>query len=452
MASIVPKVKKTKNASKNTTEKSKDNEAGSQSSTKKAEGEKTPSNTPSWIYVSTKNLKSKCKNDKDAIEKCDPKSEPNPEHIVDKEKLKKSKNNLGVFEKLTKSKNSNSRPEWMNTNCNFLEFKPSRFSKNLDKEFKNQKNELLQKVDVEKALTNEVTKVIEKKATEIIAKKAAGKVLMKTATLLTGPFAIVLNVGMLIYDGYDAKKTYDEIASQAKEQFKKIDELRKEISEIKQKLADFEKIWADKNNRQSLLSDAMYAKAESNGCLRARRCMLVPYEETTYFNDTSSKKAPADAVNESEGGDEEEKIGKGQHVKTKGSGPHTGKGCCPGQTGHHVMPQSMFKNCPDYNKFAAPTICVEGSTQYHGSHGMAHANLAKTMRTHEKTNGAPIKNTLKDRETAYEIAASAVKLLFPYCDKDCIIGQLKAYHKKLNCEWEYNSGLPDGKSVGAGQI
>lgn len=187
----------------------------------------------------------------------------------------------------------------------------------------------------------------------------------------------------------------------------------------------------------------MYAKAESNGCLRARRCMLVPYEETTYFNNASSKKESADALNESEGGDEEEKIGKGQHVKTKGSGPHTGKGCCPGQTGHHVMPQSMFKNCPDYNKFAVPTICVEGSTQFHGSHGMAHANLSRTMRKHEKSNGVPINNTSKDRNAAYEIAAEAIKLLFPYCDKDCLIEQLKAYHKKLNCEWEYNSGLPD---------
>jgi hypothetical protein len=78
------------------------------------------------------------------------------------------------------------------------------------------------------------------------------------------------------------------------------------------------------------------ATADANGskCVKAMRCFLRPYKPTR-------KKA----------------------------------GCCPGQTPHHIPPQSMMKGVKGYSKNEALCVCLEGASQHVGSHGENHAAL-----------------------------------------------------------------------------
>jgi hypothetical protein len=77
------------------------------------------------------------------------------------------------------------------------------------------------------------------------------------------------------------------------------------------------------------------ADADANACTKAMRCFLRPY------------KAKAGAA-----------------------------GCCPGQTPHHIPPQSMVNGkIKGYSHDDALCVCLEGASQHVGSHGEAHAAL-----------------------------------------------------------------------------
>ncbi|HTT22315.1 MAG TPA: PAAR-like domain-containing protein [Candidatus Sulfotelmatobacter sp.] len=155
----------------------------------------------------------------------------------------------------------------------------------------------------------------------------------------------------------------------------------------------------------------------ASACLAARRCSLQPYEKTE-----------------------------------KGKG-----GCCPGQTGHHLVEASAFHvegrgdgtanlrtgnnvkldGCSGYDLNKAPCICVEGAGHGVGTHGLMHTfQSAKAMKCKvgsisdstgkltRSTNKTTVKKAQKD-------AAKAVTETFPEsgCNKDCIEAQLKAYHQ-----------------------
>ena len=71
--------------------------------------------------------------------------------------------------------------------------------------------------------------------------------------------------------------------------------------------------------------------------------------------------------------------------------------CCPGQTGHHLVPDAMMRpgpgqrrvqgnsNCIGYDEKKAPTVCVEGAGANTGSHATIHtvteAEIAEKMNT-----------------------------------------------------------------------
>jgi hypothetical protein len=86
--------------------------------------------------------------------------------------------------------------------------------------------------------------------------------------------------------------------------------------------------------------------AALNACTRAKKCNLVPY---------STKNAIKGA--------------RGAKVE-----PSTNGGCCEGQTGHHLIYDSMMTNahCSGYHEGLAPIVCVEGTSQNMGCHGRVH--------------------------------------------------------------------------------
>ena len=164
-------------------------------------------------------------------------------------------------------------------------------------------------------------------------------------------------------------------------------------------------------------------------CLAARRCSLKPYEST--------------------------ESGKG--------------GCCPGQTGHHLVEASAFhikgrgdgpadlatgenvplEGCNNYDLAKAPCICVEGAGHGVGTHGLMHTfQSAKAMKcpiaTFKDSSGKlamilnkqgqaprPLRHPATTVGQAQKDGAKAVSQTFPEsgCDEACIEAQLKAYHE-----------------------
>jgi hypothetical protein len=103
-------------------------------------------------------------------------------------------------------------------------------------------------------------------------------------------------------------------------------------------LAFFSQERGVRKGRQSLAADIATATAEANNnpCVQASRCHLRPYKPN------KRKKQ---------------------------------KGCCPGQTPHHIPPASCFKGVRKYNKKQALCVCLEGTQQHVGSHGKNHAAI-----------------------------------------------------------------------------
>ena len=131
----------------------------------------------------------------------------------------------------------------------------------------------------------------------------------------------------------------------------------------------------NKDRHSVLMSTTQEAYADANRCLRARKCALVPFKDSKKPN---------------------------------------GKGCCPGQTGHHILPDSMFRSTypaamvaakakylesytgksenpslprnkkpnaecwDDYSEGGAPTICLEGGAST-GSHGTFHKQTKRKI-------------------------------------------------------------------------
>nr|WP_319490551.1 PAAR-like domain-containing protein [uncultured Desulfobacter sp.] len=152
----------------------------------------------------------------------------------------------------------------------------------------------------------------------------------------------------------------------------------------------------------------------SKKCLRARRCMLQPYQPSE---------------------------------KQQG-------GCCEGQTAHHLVEASSFwdegqrKIKPEerkvlfgkekYDDKKAPCVCAEGTGHGIGTHGMLHV-IQSAMALNNKeallfdSKGHPLlkKHKVTSLEKAQRQGAKAVKAVFPEsdCSVECLENQLKAYHE-----------------------
>jgi hypothetical protein len=132
-----------------------------------------------------------------------------------------------------------------------------------------------------------------------------------------------------------------------------------------------------------------------NECAAARRCRLVPYQ--------ASPKAE-DGI----------------------------KGCCPAQTGDHIVPKSSFfkdsyggtpmTGWKKYRMEDAPCMCTEGGS-CSGTHGLRH--------THHKTTSDVAHGTHRSFDKEVTHCAAGAKAVAPHCDQKCIEAQLKEGHKGL---------------------
>jgi len=178
-------------------------------------------------------------------------------------------------------------------------------------------------------------------------------------------------------------------------------------------IAEIAKIIANaKGGTRAALNAAL---ASLDKCLLARKCKLVPYKidgQTTVGQETF----PLSASDQG--------------------------GCCPGQTGHHLITDKMVTGgtCPPYDaldnpngyhKDAAPTVCVEGENQYHGTHGLIHAKLGEAISRQKKIKNK-VQNGTMELDTAITAAAESHSAAFPRsgCSEKCIKAQLYDYYQK----------------------
>ena len=289
------------------------------------------------------------------------------------------------------------------------------------------------KQEFEEAVINK----LEKEIAEYAAKKV-GKFVARRA--LTGWIPIVgwaitaydvVSTGIELYEKIpEMKKELEELKNISK----KMDEAIQKFEKYKDKIKNFKNL--SKQEQKSLANEIMAktqaAYAFANRCLRARKCMLVPFNKTNSLNNWE------------------------------------GKGCCPGQTGHHLLPDTMFrdrkltaiareewnkdpshrnkngklKRMPrskyptrecwgKYTEGKAPTICLEGKDNHTGSHGALHT-----------TTGNLIEAGHFGKEMSYETARNMVidEVALMYgCDKSCLKAQLDAAYKAAYTCGDLNS-------------
>ncbi len=192
---------------------------------------------------------------------------------------------------------------------------------------------------------------------------------------------------------------------------KAFDALEAEMRAISQQIEDCKKILS-KGGLEDTMASTQAVVAWANPCLKARKCMLVPYKD-------------ADKTSQ-------------------------GQGCCPGQTGHHVLPGAMFRKYakddkgkykPDkgangkvkprpcwekYNHDDAPTMCLEGTTNRatNGSHGAAHKLTAELVELDRQ------KPDMAYTDARDKIANGLGRAFG--CNPQCIIEQLDSYYKKVH--------------------
>ena len=416
---------------------------------------KTPTvaNTPSKYYIDTAAVRKACEDDFKEIDKACAAEDKKAKEERLKNANKDKKHKLGAL--LNKLKlpdypgtSKNPAAQWINDHCDFLKIKPSdptEIINNLKKIPDQIQGQLTD------ALKNAGTPLVDKAveagkglATRTVAKEVAGG----TAALVAvefPPAAAAIEIGTQALVVADTASTIFEVGKQAwsvgKEALPKIKDLWDQGNKVQELLTEYE------DNPKKLASDVMYAAADLNSCTRKRRCRLVPYRETHGGNKKSNK-----IDNEEEDFDSIQ-------------GPASGKGCCPGQTGHHVLPGAMFKDCAGYKKNVkipgagsgpahqmAPTLCVEGVNNSHGSHGHVHKTLGTVLE--KKFPGVP-NGTPIDKGKAIDAGAESVKEAFPEsgCNKECLKAQLHAFYDDLECEPKKAAGLPGGgKDAGSTAI
>jgi hypothetical protein len=397
-------------------------------------------NSPAHPFIDDGTAKGYCKKDLEKIEKaCAPEKKDDDKNTANMQRARKNFiSQLKVrlqkikqkFDDRTTGKGGTKSADnaWME-HCDGLWLKPSSASAD---EFIKELNNI--KTDLESVVNSIVKPIVEKIEREVLEKlgKAAAEQLAKLGVrsgirwtvgaggaAIGGIGALVTEAIATIWNAYDLVTTAYDIYQVRKEILASVEIIKKVEAEFKGALDSLRKIeedLSDPKKRRAVMAEVMSVVATLNDCTRARRCKLVRYEDTT---------APALSLR--------------------------GHGCCPGQTGHHIIPHEMTKdgNCPGYDKKDAPTICVEGTGNYQGTHGRIFSVLNTLIKDYNE--GVFLltpKGTISYTD-ARAMAVKSVRTAFVEsgCGKKCLAAQLDDYYKrKCTKNMPAVSGAPGRKA------
>lgn len=399
-------------------------------------GRVSPSNTAAFHYFDRRNVKKVCKEDKKRIkEACNDRPEAKKEAADSAAKAKLNpdkvnattrglagtlKKGLAAIDGLGKTKSGyleNDNNKWMDNHCGGLWHKPGGEYGPKDGKTPNTeafKKEIEEKVEelisvaanVENAakekLFNFADDYFKNHAKDVldgVAENAARRAAISRMPVVNGVisrFTFWETMGTLIGNAAGAIVTGD-----MERQF---DQISQSLTEATEKLQEYKRILA--GGLQDAMASTMAALAIANPCIKARKCLLIPYKD---------------------------------------SGKTDGSGCCPGQTGHHVLPNAMFERYvpkplkqdekvkpgpramekagrrPCWEKYSegdALTICLEGTTNHstNGSHGLAHEGTAAILLPSRFVSDVPY---TKVRDKISKMFAETYG-----CDPECLKAQL----------------------------
>ncbi len=381
-------------------------------------------NTGTWHFLSEK-TKGKCRKAINEIEDECEVDKRDQERFVDRQK---GRNRRRVRQ--GKSKNTIRPKTWKDNHCRSLLVKPraDQLKRQLTK-FNRDAKEMYHD------LTGEAWDLALDRAKEqatntgerMVTKWVGGlgcTVLTPAATAVCETAITIWNVLDGIYSFIAGGVRMVRAANDVREMANILSSIPKQLKDVKEAMRDPVKR-AELNKK--LIDDARKA-ANEDDCIRARKCMLVPYN-----GDRIKPNKPVKIRGQSYY--EVEKYS-GDTFTTK-IGMGTSGGCCPGQTGHHVIPHSWAKKagCKSYSHGGAPVVCVEGISQNDGTHKSIHYNLNERLKDESKG----VKTEFTQAEII-EIAAKSHQDTFPKsgdcmicigshpCDKECIKAQLEEYY------------------------
>lgn len=262
------------------------------------------SNTPSMYFLDSESKTKDCAKDIKELEK----------HCAPDEKNKQNRGK-GKPKARANHKEKDKDASWVMDHCGPLLMKPGEDFDEWNKiDFKKQVNDQLGAVATE--LQSKVIDKIEKEILEY-GVKAAGKLAIRRG--LTGWIPVVGWVMTVV----DVATTAIDIANKVSDMKKVVSDLKNTVQELqkhsqkitdtyakyKDKLANFNTLSKDKQDEiaREIMVDVQAGYGIVNSCMRARKCLLVPYNQGA-------------------------------------AGKWQGKGCCPGQTGHHLLPDAMFRD------------------------------------------------------------------------------------------------------------
>lgn len=392
------------------------------------------SNTGPMFYFSNKRVKEACVAQKEAIEKhCDTDKE---QSRAAAKTTKASNSKLGnlsdriqrdlesIEDAIKKgySYNRDKDNAWIEDHCRGLWLKPQGKAAQFEK-FTEKLTEL--ETELNKNMSD-LLKNVGGKAADMAQQRMielGEKALIRQGVAMTS--LVVPVAGEVIVAGATIWNIVDGVWTAGKVAIESLNLGRVALAKYKElapQLAKVEELLSGKLKPSTILAEMMTLLATKNPCIQARRCSLVPFHETEGTNTAPAGKVQAES----------------------------GQGCCPGQTGHHVMPGAMFEtgNNPcgkPYDHSKAPVICLEGTNNSAGSHGRAHKALEKSMDVY-KAGGA----TTISYEEASQQAVEAVRTVNPMCSAECLKAQLDKFYKKDmkckdNAELKPNPGKAEPK-------
>ncbi len=386
----------------------------------------SPGNTAPWAYLSQSDKQADCKETiKKVDKKCKVSKEENKQfrekmekrNKINAERKKKRKNNRQVQKYKVRNKT------WKDKHCKQLAIKPHvKALSNQAKELKNGVHELRQ--EVEDQLKHQGVDIIAGAAADY-AERAAKKHVAALGCGVLGPVgAAACEVGVTVYNVvdsiitifdtttaiWDARDVLQDVTQKLddlKEFSKGLDEF-KDVLQLDKDSPEYQALQKKVEERASIMA----AAAEKNPCVKARKCMLVPFTKLTKQGKKEATIAKSDI-----------------HGKLFGDK----RGCCPGQTGHHLIPDSWAKNaCANYKKGDAPVVCVEGVLNTHGSHGRVHLELDRLVDENRKAIG---EGTPVSIDKAIDMAVESHKAkVGADCDEKCTRAQLAHYYNQAQCK------------------
>lgn len=357
-------------------------------------------NTPTTYYKDSSAVVKHCKSDFDKIEKACAKDDgKKPQSRPTFRKLLGSKYNN---HKDTLRRGGTDNKSWMADHCDFLWIPPGsesheKFLGKLD----SMKDDLAKAVDDKLVSAMDAAKErLKQEAIDLAKKKAKDSAARAGARWFVGASgAAVGGVGGLVTEGiatvwnlYDMANTGWEVAKTGYNAYQELGRLESMVQEFKGVGEELDRLGKQaKSDPQKAIADFMAGVAKLNPCMRARRCSLVPYANT---------------------------------------GGASGQGCCPGQTGHHLIPDAAVKDagCPGYDYKQAPTVCAEGTGNSHGgTHQRLHDVLKRRMEKHIRTT----RSTAISYPDYRRHAMMAFYETFPEsgCDRQCLQAQLDAHYQ-----------------------